>query len=380
MSLFAKTHYVEKWGSDANPCTKTLPCLTIQHAIRNSKKNDKIVVGPGEYDENVSISQNSMGEDLEGLKIESSAGRWATFVTAVSPSAAAIAVLQPKVQIGKKGKGLTFQNSTNTAAVLFLSNAPGAKVEGNRMADSGWGLFIANNPNDLKNQIKNNITENNTENGFYCNGCYKALIQENQSRGNGDIGFYIFNAESMSFFKNIASNNGGTGLYVLGTNNNAKIKDNVFYKNAGDGMQTDNADGQLVQANIAGDNSVSGFDIFQTSFTKPQQVKNNLAAANTNDGFLINDGMSAKFDFNTAVSHGDDGIDVAAGADFSSFKNNNAIEDSCGLEYNGGSALKYVKLFVENDIVDLCGGGVFDPSSSFATKPNPLKAKVASKL
>ena len=49
------TLYVSKDGNDANPGTRSEPLLKIQDAIDASKKNGRIIVGPGKYIENLEI-------------------------------------------------------------------------------------------------------------------------------------------------------------------------------------------------------------------------------------------------------------------------------------------------------------------------------------
>lgn len=54
----AHTYYVSKSGRDSNPCTKTKPCATIQHAVAKAHHGDSVLVHSGTYSGTVTISQD----------------------------------------------------------------------------------------------------------------------------------------------------------------------------------------------------------------------------------------------------------------------------------------------------------------------------------
>ena len=53
----AQRTFVASYGSDANPCTQSQPCLTIGHAVDVATAGATINVGEGTYAEQVSITK-----------------------------------------------------------------------------------------------------------------------------------------------------------------------------------------------------------------------------------------------------------------------------------------------------------------------------------
>ena len=380
-ALWAKTHYVEIWGSDANSCTRTAPCLSIDTTVFKARKNDRIVVGPGVYDENLLIETNSNVEPLEGLKLESTAGRYGTIIRNPNPIFSVITIRQPRVRIGKKGKGFTLEGATNAYGIEILtSNAKGCKIEGNRINNNRHGFFLLGAE---KVQVRNNIIRENTGYGLYCASCDKALIRGNQILENGFNGIIIANSYKMIIERNVVSGHDSEGIYHLDTSNSGTIRNNVSELSASeDGFRIGEADGMLIQGNISARNGDGlddrGFAIFQSDLNKSPSINNNLALGNAYEGIYLVHLSNMKVDANTALQNGTDGIELfPSGTSISSLKSNNTFDNGagCGITNGSGMLLNYSKHFFGGG-----DGGCGLLNGSTATRPSPLKVRVAAGL
>ena len=385
-ALWAKTRYVDKWGNNANPCTKTAPCLTIQHVIDLAKKNDKIIVGPGIYNENLTIDTNVNGP-LVGLKLESVAGRHGTIIEAAVATDPVISVSQPKVQIGRKGRGFSLEGATSSDGILITTpTASRCKIEGNRSMGNVDGFDLRGE----KIQMRFNIAKGNSTLGIYCLSCDQALIRDNRSIDNGSYGLYLAASDKATILRNVASGNAGENIYVASSSEFAKVRDNVAeLSTSNDGIFISDADGAVIQGNISSRNGdsvdVFGFWIRQLDFNKSPVIKNNLSVAHNLEGFLLGpfSGLfNAKVEGNTSVQSGNEGIEILVGTSIATLKYNNTIDNdnggiSCGLRNDSGSAITYTKHFF--------GGGDGECGTSplngtIATKPSPLKVRTAAGL
>jgi parallel beta-helix repeat protein len=385
-NLWAKTHYVEKWGSNTIPCTKTAPCLTIQFAINQAKKNDKIIVGPGIYNENITINLNSGAEPLEGMKLESTAGQYGTIITAAAPAnptTSVINIYQPKVQVGKKGKGFTLTGATGRYGLEIISPADNrCKIEGNRSTGNAYGFILRGE----KIQVRNNVANDNTIAGIRCISCDQALVRENRVVDNGGEGIFISDSDRASIERNFASKNDAQGFRFSSDSEFLRVRDNVSeLSEFNSGFLLTDSDGALVQGNIAARNGDGasidpGFYLLQGEFNKSPSIKNNLAVGSMTEGFLMSNLLGAKVDGNTSIQSANEGISIASGTTISSFKTNNTYDNdnsgsSCGIRNDSGSPVTYSKHFFGGG-----DGGCGLLNGSIATKPSPLKVKNAASL
>ncbi len=120
-SAYAATLYVEKWGEENAVCSRTEPCNLINAALNRATPNSRIIVGPGNYQENLVI--NTIGIKLEstgGSKVTTIDGRGS--IAATGPT---IDVQSDRVSIGKiRGKGFTILSKN--AEVIRAGN--GAEI------------------------------------------------------------------------------------------------------------------------------------------------------------------------------------------------------------------------------------------------------------
>ena len=393
-----KTWYVGKEGDDNPDCGgRTSPCETINQALGLADTNDKIVVGPGRYMEFLEI-------DIEGLKLESTAGRWGTIIETTDSDDHVISIGASRVQIGRKGKGFTLQGAIEPAAAgIYLYSFSGLdriRIEGNRITENSYGIYIQNfvlagtvderAAYQSKLQIRyNNVVRNTGNYAILCGGCGGSLIADNRIEDNGHgTGFgdalNLAASSKVAIYRNVITHNAWDAFFGDGSQQ-ARIKDNVVDKSSAYGLTVSNGDGSVVQSNILAQNTVYGLALWQTTNNiRALQAKNNLAVANVTNNILIySEGQAILFDGNTSVDSASNGIDITgAMTTLGRFRSNNAIGSNYGINLPTGVVLKHERQFFENNACDLCGTGAgdVDPTSTEATKPNPLKVNKARSL
>ncbi len=388
-SAQAATIRVENWGADTPDCgSKATPCETIQHAVTfRSSPNDKVLVGPGYYEEAVVINQNAEGDDLNGLKLQSTNGLHTTIIRTSAANTHGIHVQQPNVQIGKKGKGFTVGGADSAGYAAIRVDAVGGKVrvEGNRTILSHYGV-IAFSENI---QLRHNLVEYN-QIGVQCTGCVNGLVRDNTSRRNMGNG-YVFNlSDGVSIQRNSAAYNASRGFNIGNTTEFVKLQHNVSEFNALSGYMVNDIDGATVQGNIALLNQANGFAIQQDALTSQPRIMHNLAIANNLRGIEFYDLIDGKVENNSAVSN-QYGFRLNAGVSAATFKGNNSVASitGCAIQNQSGSMLHVEKQYYgdaigPDDALDgddhdgLCGA---DPTGDgFSTRPNRSNARKAQKL
>ncbi|MGI9319527.1 MAG: right-handed parallel beta-helix repeat-containing protein [bacterium] len=380
----AATLYVEKWGDDANNCTKANPCLTINRAKNLSKKNGRIVVGPGIYRENVWIGLNLNFEPLEGLKLESTAGRHATFIQAANSSFHTVNISQSRVQFGKKKKGFTVSGATTAGnAGINIDNASvsNIRIEGNEARSNSDGIVLRGE----KILLQNNVATGNLVHGIECFTCTQVTIRDNIANRNLVNGMLIYFSSQVVIERNVASGNDGVGISTDTTSNTnrLKIRDNVVTFNQNTGIRAGDVGGGLVQGNIASQNVGHGLFVREGPLLQGGKVKGNLLVGNEISGIDFDDTDLSNIDAekNTSVDNDGEGFLFSAnGAPIGSFKSNNSFANdepgpNCGINNTSVQLLSYTSHFFSGDDVG-CGPII----GTSAAKPSALQVRKASGL
>jgi len=386
-SSLAATLYVEKWGSNANDCKKSSPCLTISMARSLSKRNGRIVVGPGIYRENLTINVNRDVEPLDGLKIESTAGRHATFITAANSDFPTVNIYQSRVRFGKKGKGFTVMGATATGNVginIEGSGVSNVRIEGNRASANYLGISLRGE----KHLLQNNVAMGNLTRGIYCLLCSRVTIRGNTIRDNFGDGMAVVFSSRITIEKNIATGNDGRGIVTDTTSgtNNLKIRDNVATFNEGTGIRAGDVSDGLVQGNISSRNVGHGLFVREGPEQQGGKIIGNLLVDNEGSGIDFNDTdlSNIKAEGNTSIGNDNDGFLFSLnGAPLDSMKSNNSIDNDspgthCGINNTSVQLLTYSRHFFGSD--DVACGPVLPPVGTAPTKPSALKIRKASGL
>ena len=387
-TALAGTYNVAKWGSDSLDCgSRSSPCLTIQQAIDNSDGNDKIVVFPGTYTENIIILN-------DGTKLESVGGRYATIIETADGTGNTdiIVIFADKVQIGKKGKAFSLVGNGVGSGDGVIAYGDNHKIEDNIVTAVDRGIYFQGE----KAQVRNNIVENNNDYGITCFSCSGSNIADNLVQNNQygiDISGFT---NGVSLTNNIVSGNAGSGIYFSNISHSNKIVANVAYENGDDGFYVGETDGSTITDNIATNNDDDGFDLDQDDDeNKSPIVSSNSAISNGDNGFDFSDVLTeTKFDKNSAIQNADRGVVVgdALSVGFSSFKNNNtyASGSGTGLDLDGVvDTTKPIKHFygstdgpdsvVDGDANDAETGAALI-EGTFATKENKFASTKAAGL
>jgi hypothetical protein len=173
----ATTLYVSPIGSDSNPCTSSLPCKTIGHAIRIAANGSTIRVAAGHYYENLTIGATGGGNPrrftIEGAGMSSTiidGGGKGTVVTVTSLGLATISAVAIENGIGPSGGGITnygalLLNKSLVSKNLRVGitnwggmNVTDSIVKSNRTLTSGGGMVNDGTLTVSRSTIANNTT------------------------------------------------------------------------------------------------------------------------------------------------------------------------------------------------------------------------------
>lgn len=392
----AATLWVEKWGSTSLDCgSRSDPCLHIWLALAKAGTNDRIIVGPGSYREN-------LGFTIQGVRLESLAGPRGTLIEANDDTLAVVNISASRVRLGRKGRGFTLRGadaSTSVSGVqVFSSTLEAIRVEGNIARDNGSGFILYGS----RHVLRHNKAINNNAHGFYLRQGAKLMVRDNVAQSNGHRGFEFLDVGDSLVRNNLADDNEDRGFHFSTGSRNNRLLDNVADHNRNIGFSLSSATGSAVIGNIAARNTGTHFTFAQSTAppagTKPLQLKNNLShsALSTSRGFEIGQVQDARIDGNTAVDSTGatgDGFLLWFGATAASFKGNNSFNNSsgCGIQVASGPELTYQKHFFgratgadpdgpDVDNHDAACNLVDTVGSKHASKPSGFRARAAAKL
>ncbi len=134
----AKTTYVEKFGADDFVCARSAPCETIQHAIDTAGARGRVIVGPGTYDEQISIVEDN-------VRVISAAGADATIID----STAAACPLGGSAMVCLQGDGAVFgQKNRGFTVTGDFGGVNGLQVDGDRARIESNTIRDENENND----------------------------------------------------------------------------------------------------------------------------------------------------------------------------------------------------------------------------------------
>ncbi len=386
----AATLRVEKWGEDTADCgSRNTPCETIQYALdQRAGARDRVLVGPGRYEEAVTIETNAGGELLAALRLESTAGMHATLINITAANQHGVLVAAPGVRVGRKGRGFTVEGATSpgySAIEVELPGQPNVRVEGNRVLRSDRGIMVRGE----RPVIRYNVSEGIDTAGIACESCISAVIRDNVAR-NGDYGIVVVGSEKSVIQRNVSAHNTTSGFLISGIDERSRFQDNVAEFNTDNGFEIHDMGGNVLQRNIAFSNISNGFNLLQASFNETAVMRGNAAVANGTVGFVLDGFSGGRFEANTMTGNAV-GAGLVPGAGMETFSRNDtfANQSGCGVINASGILLEYDRHYFgaasgPDGAVDLDGHDALcgpDPSAgSHATRVHNFQAKRASRL
>jgi len=380
-TAWAKTLYVEKWGSDGTGCAKSTPCGSVQHAIDQSKKNDRIKVGPGIYTENLEINVSAIdNQPLDGLKLESTAGRFATIIEAASGSSSVIEILRSNVRVGGRGKGFTFRGAVSRFGLETTGSASNLRIEGNRSSGNSIGMVL-----NGRATVVDNIITDNTGEAISCAGCERSVIKNNRI-SNHSTGINAFSSDRIRIERNVLSNNLLTAISIKSSTENAVVIYNVIERSGTTGLEVLEANGAVVKGNILVENGSTaaheGMEIVQNLKTRKPAISHNLMVGNGGSGAVFSNLEQPKIERNIAVNNEVLGfafsfsvVDPRIDRN-SSYANNPGTAFSCGVLTPNSTTLTVKRHFFGGTDI---GCGPINQTSP-AAKPNTINVNAARAL
>ncbi len=404
----AATLRVETWGEDAENCgSRAAPCETIGYAIgARASRNDRIIVGPGEYRDNLAINFNLSGP-LDGLKLESTAGRWGTMIRGDTDGQPTIRIGRPRVQIGRKGRGFTIagplSSYVSTAGVATLGDGvERLRIEGNWFVDHEAGIAL-DSFNGGKHRIAHNLFTD-LYYGVYLAQAEKTVIHDNRFEIDVEVDSddtapdIAIELREGSDFTSVFRNRiiGGATSNGIRSDNDTeylRIRDNVVSGHTSFGYELGDIVGTRVEYNIASGVAGDGFYLDQDGFAVDPKVTGNLALGSGHNGFMVVETNDLALTGNTALQNADYGIRLASSVVASAKRNatyhNDLAGPGCGLleiastityqQHYFGGASGPDAMVPDGDGHDTACG-TFGAGSTFASKPAPVSLKRARQL
>lgn len=278
-AAWSKTLYVEKTGTDDGVCAKAAPCETIQHALDSATPNSRVIVGIGEFEGSITISQ-------PGIKLVSVAGAHGT--TIIADSADAIDIVGDKVSVGQKRKGFTLTGD--------FDGGDGISVDGDRAKIENNILF---------NTMLDGSMESDTDDAISLDGGSRATIRFNQIRG-FQYGIYQ-NTASTDIEKHLITDNriegadGGSKATIeldMNPGSKTRIDGNVIIDTSGEGGIYLTSDTTTLKSGIKVTNNIilnTDDDAIEIDYGNPLVQNNTIAGVFDSDsaGVRIYDTIGA---------------------------------------------------------------------------------------
>ncbi len=307
VDALAKTAYVEKFGADDSICARSAPCATIQHAITTAGPRGRVIVGPGTYEEPISIVEDN-------VRVISAAGAVATIIDSTAAACplgdTAMVCLQANgVVFGQKNRGFTItgdfageaglrvdgdrvriesniikdENSSSDRAIELWGGR--ATIRYNRIMDFDLGIWVASGDNP-RNQVVANQVQGIIAHCIWISNLLKGnnQVRDNVVDGCGSHGISLY-ATADSRSNNRVQNNlvrdAGVGFNADFTNGD-QVKSNLFMDFRNYGLRVGDVASNLVFSNntLTGSNgSISSIEFRVVSRDPIRQFANNNISA-----------------------------------------------------------------------------------------------------
>lgn len=217
------------------------PGESIQAAINNASSGDEIIIGSGNYTENIMVTKDD-------LVIRSETGNPED--TRIGASNSSVIYLRANnVTIsGFKIKALDYSDVTG----IHMTTCSDCNISNNDLSENYLGLSLSSSKNNIISNNSMNLNENygihiiRSENNIFFNNtansnAYGVVIESNSSDNNltGNLansnrgyGFYIISSGNNTFYNNTAVEN-SLGMYLVSSNmstiSGSNVSENLNY-------------------------------------------------------------------------------------------------------------------------------------------------------
>jgi hypothetical protein len=219
--------YVSATGSNANPCTRTLPCRTLQAGVDAAPAGGEVqVLDSGEYGPTLTITKS-----ITVSAIDVSA-------TLSNPAGYAVSINDPNAVVVLRGLHLTGLGTGERG--ISITDASAVHVERcdvERFVNGIIGPEAPTSPQELF--ITDTISRDNGQVGLWVDGSgvvvVRLTVDNSRFENNGIHGVLVHNGQA-TIARTVASTNGHTGI-VVGFSSDVVISHSSATQNGVAGFQ-----------------------------------------------------------------------------------------------------------------------------------------------
>jgi parallel beta-helix repeat protein len=244
--------------------------ISIQAAVDNASHNDRIIVYPGTYTENVDVDK--------GLTIISKSGNPDdTVVQAADPDDHVFHVTANNVTI--RGFSITGASKLRNAGI-YLYGVSESIITNNKLSNNYHGIALEASSS---NRVNNNTAILNKKNGIYLYGySNNNILSNNTANSNCWIGIEQYKSSNNILINNTANSN-WDGI-ILSFSSNSILINNVANANNDDGIDLSGATDNTLCNNTANSNTENGFLL---GYSSNNTLINNTASNNKKGIYLF---------------------------------------------------------------------------------------------
>lgn len=206
---------------------------TIQEAVNNASPGDFILVGDGEYYENVIVKKTVILKSANGP----------------AKSLIRAAVKREPAVILKEVDGATVAGFTLTGsdkAGLSLLKTRNSRIVSNRADNNYNGVTLESSDHNI---LSNNTANSNVSYGFYLLRSKSNRIEKNNANSNQDQGMFLSYSNNNALINNNANLNTWNGITLWDSHGN-EITENVTLRNAF-GLVMVDSDDNIMEGNTS---------------------------------------------------------------------------------------------------------------------------------
>ncbi len=201
---------------------------TVQEAVNKAEPGDFIIVGDGEYSENVIVKKP--------VVLKSANGPSKSVIRAARETEPAVTL---KEVDGATVAGFTLTGSKK--AGLALSKTYNSRIINNRADNNYNGVTLEYSDH---NYFANNTANSNVSYGFYLFRSKKNRMEKNNANSNQDQGIFLSYSNNNVILNNSANINTWNGITLWDSHGN-ELVDNVTLRNAFGVVTVDSEDNEM---------------------------------------------------------------------------------------------------------------------------------------